>query len=92
MLKLTPMSDPGTKNGEKILTAFYGCNNGFDVSKDIKECMAGGLSYEDAVRELIDELKNLSGFNKSFLTEENIEIIVKQAIEDKEWLLKERSF
>jgi len=82
------MSDPDTKDGDEILTAFYGCDTtDFDISKDIKERMDRGLTYEEAIREMIDEIKNSSDFNNNLLTEENIEILVKQALEDKELLL-----
>lgn len=89
MLQLSSMGDPSVKNGLAMLTAFYGYDvTKFNVSKEIKERMDRGLSYEDAVRDMIDKVKNMNSFCKNFFTEENIEIMVKQAIEDKEWLLR----
>ena len=89
MLKLSSMADPEVIDRLTPLTFLDDLDSKkIDVSQEIKDRMKRGLSYENAIREMIDEIKNNSDFNKNFFTEENIEILVKQAIEDKEWLLR----
>ena len=89
MLKLSSMADPEVTDRLTPLTFLDDFDSKkIDVTQEIKDRMERGLSYENAVREIIDEIKNKSDFTKSFFTKENIEILVKQAIEDKEWLLR----
>ena len=76
MLKLSSMADPEALRDLDSKT--------IDISQEIKGRMERGLSYENVIREMLDEVKNSSDFNKNFLIEENVEILVKQAIEDKE--------
>lgn len=83
MLKLSSMADPEARLNPLMFLRDLDSKT-IDISQEIKGRMERGLSYENAIREMLDEVKNSSDFNKNFLIEENVEILVKQAIEDKE--------
>ena len=58
---------------------------GASFSLEIKKLMSLGFSFEDSIRNLLNEKLNKLGETCS---EEYFEYMVQQAIEDKEWLLR----
>lgn len=56
-----------------------------DIFIEIRKNMKKGLSFEDAVRAVI---KKAEGLLKERFSNEEIEYLVQQAVEDKDWLLR----
>ena len=77
MLKLSSMADPEARLNPLMFLRDLDSKT-IDISQEIKGRMERGLSYENVIREMLDEVKNSSDFNKNFLIEENVEILVKE--------------